>query len=139
MTPLDWLIVILYLGGMILMSFWLGRGQESQEDYFVGGRDLPWWAVGLSTMATQSSATSFISIPAFVALKPDGGLKYLQWELAVPLSMIFIMIFLIPFLSAEAKDNKSRLSLGGGIYNFMKHLFKVFEPDFSGFFYSYPV
>ena len=97
MTPLDWLIVILYLGGMILMSFWLGRGQESQEDYFVGGRDLPWWAVGLSTMATQSSATSFISIPAFVALKPDGGLKYLQWELAVPLSMIFIMIFLIPF------------------------------------------
>ena len=79
------------------MSFYLGRGQESQDDYFVGGRDLPWWAVGLSTMATQSSATSFISIPAFVALKPGGGLKFLQWEFAVPLSMIFIMIFLIPF------------------------------------------
>lgn len=96
-TTIDWIIVVFYLIGMILLSFYLGRGQESQDDYFVGGRNLPWWAVGLSTMATQSSATSFISIPAFVALKPDGGLKYLQWEFAVPLSMIFIMIFLIPF------------------------------------------
>jgi SSS family solute:Na+ symporter len=56
------------------LSIVLGRGQAYQEDYYVGGRGMPWWAIGLSTMATQTSAISFISIPAFVALKPGGGL-----------------------------------------------------------------
>ena len=48
---------------------YLARGPTSAADYYVGGRNLPWWAVGISTMATQSSAISFISIPAFVAGK----------------------------------------------------------------------
>ena len=97
MTGLDWAVIITYLAGMIGFSVYLGRGHSSQEDYFVGGRNLPWWAVGISTMATQTSAISFISIPAFVALKTDGGLTWLQYELAVPLAMIVVMVFLIPF------------------------------------------
>ena len=97
MSLLDWSLLVLYSIGLIAMSIYLGKGQESQEDYYVGGRSLPWWAVGISTMATQMSAISFISIPAFVALKPGGGLKYLQWEFPVPLAMVFIMIFLLPF------------------------------------------
>jgi len=94
---LDWLVIIIYFAGLIYMSVKLGEGQENQEDYYVGGRDLPWWAIGLSTMATQTSAISFISIPAFVALRKGGGLRWLQYELAVPLAMIFIMVFFIPF------------------------------------------
>jgi SSS family solute:Na+ symporter len=86
-----------YLVGMILLSIYLGRGQTDQADYYVGGRNLPWWAVGISTMATQTSAISFISVPAFVALREGGGLTWLQYELAVPLAMIFVMIFLLPF------------------------------------------
>jgi len=98
MSPLDWLVIAGYIIAMIALSVYLGRRQTNQEDYFVGGRNLPWWAVGLSTMATQTSAISFISIPAFVALKPGGGLTWLQYELAVPLSMIAVMVLLIPFL-----------------------------------------
>lgn len=97
MNAFDWSIIIVYLVGMIGLSVYLGRGQSSQEDYYVGGRNLPWWAVGISTMATQTSAISFISIPAFVALKPGGGLTWLQYELAVPLAMILVMAFLLPF------------------------------------------
>jgi SSS family solute:Na+ symporter len=97
MNSFDWLIILVYGCGMIGLSIRIGRRQASQEDYFVGGRNLPWWAVGLSTMATQTSAISFISIPAFVALKPGGGLTWLQYELAVPLAMILVMVFLIPF------------------------------------------
>lgn len=97
MNFLDWAIIIGYMLGLILLSIYLGKGQENQEDYYVGGRNLPWWAVGISTMATQLSAISFVSIPAFVALEPGGGLSWLQYELAVPLAMIFIMIFFIPF------------------------------------------
>lgn len=96
MNGLDWTVIAVYMAGMILLSVVLGRGQENQEDYYVGGRDLPWWAVGVSTMATQSSSVSFISVPAFVALVDGGGLTWLQNELAVPLAMIFIMIFLLP-------------------------------------------
>ena len=69
------------------MSVFLSRGQESTDDYYVGGRNLPWWAVGISTMATQTSANSFIGIPAFVALTVGGGLTWLQYELAVPLAL----------------------------------------------------
>jgi SSS family solute:Na+ symporter len=97
MNSFDWFIIIVYGCVMIGLSIWIGRRQTSNEDYFVGGRNLPWWAVGLSTMATQTSAISFISIPAFVALKPGGGLTWLQYELAVPLAMIMVIVFLIPF------------------------------------------
>ena len=52
--------------------------------------------VGFSTMATQLSAISFVSAPAFVGLKLGGGMKWLTFEFAVPLAMLFIMIFVIP-------------------------------------------
>jgi SSS family solute:Na+ symporter len=97
MNSLDWFIIFIYLCAMIGLSVYLGRSQLNEEDYFVGGRKLSWWAVGLSTMATQTSAISFISIPAFVALKEGGGLTWLQYELAVPLAIILVMAFLIPF------------------------------------------
>jgi Na+/proline symporter len=71
---IDWTIIVLYLVGMIALSIALGRRQMSDEDYYVGGRRLSWWAIGISTMATQGSAISFISIPAFVALRDGGGL-----------------------------------------------------------------
>jgi SSS family solute:Na+ symporter len=102
MSGIDWTILALYIAGMVGMSMYLARGQESADDYYVGGRNLPWWAVGISTMATQTSANSFIGIPAFVALKEGGGLTWLQYELAVPIAMIFVMVFLIPlFRSLE--------------------------------------
>jgi SSS family solute:Na+ symporter len=97
MNALDWFIIVIYLCGMIGLSVHLGRNQSDEEDYFVGGRKLSWWSVGISTMATQTSAISFISIPAFVALREGGGLTWLQYELAVPLAIILVMVFLIPF------------------------------------------
>lgn len=114
MTTLDWIIIALYLLSMIGLSIFLSRGQEDQEDYYVGGRNLPWWAVGISTMATQTSAISFMSIPAFVALRPGGGLAWLQYELAVPLAMVAIMVFLIPFFR--------KLELVS-IYEYLEHRF----------------
>jgi SSS family solute:Na+ symporter len=94
---IDWAIISIYFMGMIGLSIYLGRDQKDQEDYYVGGRSLPWWAIGISTMATQTSAISFISKPAFVALKPGGGLTWLQFELALPLAIVVVMVFLLPF------------------------------------------
>ncbi len=97
MTFWDWALIVVYIVSMIGFSIYLSRGQNNQADYYLGGRNLPWWAVGISTMATQTSAVSFISIPAFVALKPEGGLTWLQYELAVPLAMILVAMLMLPF------------------------------------------
>jgi len=79
------------------MSWKFSKGQQDQTDYYVGGRKMRWWAVGISTAATQTSAIGFISVPAFVAMKQGGGMKLLQGEFILPIAMIFIMVFLIPF------------------------------------------
>jgi SSS family transporter len=98
MLTLDWIVLTVYLAAMIALSAWLSRGQHDESDYFVGSRRLPWWAVGISIVATQSSAISFVSIPAFVALREGGGLTWLQYELAVPLAMLFLLGWVIPYL-----------------------------------------
>ena len=84
----------LYLTGMIVMSWWLGRKQEDAESYYLGGNNLSWWSIGISTMATQCSTNSLLGAPAFIITT---GLLWLQYEFAVPLAMVVIMIFLLPF------------------------------------------
>ena len=98
MTTLDWGIVGLYLALTLGVSAWFARRQETSADYYVGGRALPWWALAISILATQSSANSFIGIPAYVALVPGGGLTWLQYELMLPLAMIIVMLVLVPVL-----------------------------------------
>lgn len=96
MTLIDWIIVGVYLAALIGLSFWLSKGQENASDYYLGGRTLSWWSIGLSTMATQLSAVSFISAPAFVGLREGGGLQWLSYEFAVPLAMIFLITVVVP-------------------------------------------
>ncbi|MEO1260785.1 MAG: sodium/solute symporter [Bacteroidota bacterium] len=95
MNFLDYSIVIIYLVGFIFLGYFFKKN-ESSKDYFLGGNSLGWFPLSLSTMATQLSAISFISAPAFVGLKLGGGLKWLTFEMAVPIAMLFIMIVVIP-------------------------------------------
>lgn len=94
---LDYTIFVGYFAALIFMSWRLSKGQQDETDYYVGSRKMPWWAIGISTAATQTSAIGFMSVPAFVAMKPGGGMKLLQGEFILPIAMIFIMVFLIPF------------------------------------------
>jgi len=95
MNWLDYSIIIAYIIFFLGMGFFFKDNKDS-KDYFLGGRSMGWFPLSLSTMATQLSAISFISAPAFVGLKLGGGMKWLTFELAVPLAMIFIMIVIIP-------------------------------------------
>lgn len=97
MNWLDYLIVIVYsLGFLFLGNLFKGNGGKS--DYFLGGRSFGWLPLGLSVMATQLSAISFISAPAFVGLRENGGMQWLSFEFGVPLAMIFLSLFLLPRL-----------------------------------------
>lgn len=95
MNYLDYSIIFVYIAGFLLLGR-LFKGSESGEDYFLGGKSFGWASLSLSTVATQLSAISFISAPAFVGLKEGGGMMWLTYEFAVPLAMLFLMTFLIP-------------------------------------------
>ena len=95
MNWLDYSIIIIYIVFFLGMGFFFKDNKDS-SDYFLGGKSMGWFPLSLSTMATQLSAISFISAPAFVGLKLGGGMKWLTFEFAVPLAMIFIMIVIIP-------------------------------------------
>ncbi|MCK5076164.1 MAG: sodium:solute symporter [Calditrichia bacterium] len=96
MNFIDWIVLFSYIAFIIYMGWYVGRKQKSREDYYLGGRKMPPWQIGLSIMATQVSAISLIGAPAFIALKTNGGLVWLQYEFAIPLAMMGIMFILVP-------------------------------------------
>lgn len=97
MTWLDYSIVAIYLLGLLALGLRF-RHQHSSQEYFLGGRSLAWPTLSLSVMATQLSAISFISAPAFVGLREGGGLIWLSYELALPLAVIIMLWRLLPTL-----------------------------------------
>ena len=96
LSTTDWAVVTLYLLGLVAVSVYLSRQQRSAEDYFVASNSGNAFSIALSVMATQCSTNSILGAPAFVAFVVGGGLVWLQYELALPLAMIFIAVFLIP-------------------------------------------
>jgi len=116
MSSIDWLILIIYFAGIIYLGIWLGKKQKTSEDYFLGGRKQGSFLVASSLAANQVSAISLIGAPAFVALKPGGGLKWLQYEFAIPLAMIVIIIFLAPLY---------RKIIGASVYEYVELRFGV--------------
>ncbi len=96
MSGLDWTVLFGYVAGLIAMSVWVGRPQATQGDYYLAGRRMGPAMIAMSILATQVSAISLIGAPAFVALRPGGGLVWLQYEFAVPLAMIAVLALLVP-------------------------------------------
>ncbi len=116
MTLIDWIILIIYLIGIVGMGVWLANRQHSTDDYFLGGRKMGPTVIATSLAANQVSAISLISAPAFVALKAGGGIKWLQYEFAVPLAMIAIMFLLVPVF---------RQLSGASVYEYAERRFGV--------------
>lgn len=98
MSQLDWLVVAAYMGGLLVFAALQARRQRSLEDYYLGSRQVRWWQSGMSTMATQLGAISFVSAPAFVAAKEGGGLKWLCYEFGVPIGILIAMMWIVPEL-----------------------------------------
>ena len=91
----DWLIVGIYILGTTLVGHRLKGKQKSTRDFFLGGRDLPWYAVTASTIATTISAVTFIGVPALI-YAVDGNFVYLQLALGGIIARILVARFLVP-------------------------------------------
>lgn len=72
-SPLDWVVLAVYLVGTVLLGAWLGRGQRSIRDYFLSDQNTPWWALMASIVATETSTVTFISVPAFAFAATASG------------------------------------------------------------------
>src|SRR5687767_13104295 len=92
-TALDFFVLIVYLAGTTALGLWLGRDQKSAKDYFVAGKEIPWWAILFSVVATETSALTFISIPG---LAYATNLGFLQIATGYLLGRIVIAYTLLP-------------------------------------------
>lgn len=93
---IDWAVLTLFMVYTIWDGTRRGKNAENIEGYLLAGRSMPWWAAGLSIMATQASAITFIGTTG-LAYAED--MRFVQVYLAIPFAMILICIFLVPFFS----------------------------------------
>ena len=94
MHPIDWAIIAIYLVWIAWDGIRLTRRSQELEGYFLGGRSLPWWAAGLSVMATQLSAITMIGTTGQGYVD---GMRFLQFYYALPLAMVILSMTLVPF------------------------------------------
>lgn len=124
-TTLDVIVLLFYLGGVTAWGAWLGRAQKGGTDYFLGSRDLPWWAVSLSVVATETSTLTFLSIPGVSYL---GTLAFLQLTLGYLAGRIVVSLVLLPaYYRGEIATAYTLLEqrFGTGTRRFTSGIFQV--------------
>ncbi|MFT5502081.1 MAG: SSS family solute:Na+ symporter, partial [Woeseiaceae bacterium] len=94
-SVLDWSIVAAYIIGTTIVGHHLKGKQHTTRDFFLGGRNMPWYAVTASTIATTISAVTFIGVPALVYAE-DGNFVYLQLALGGVIARILVAKYLVP-------------------------------------------
>ena len=92
-TTLDLVVLVAYLVGVTAWGAWLGRGQKGGTDYFLGSRSLPWFAVMLSVVATETSTLTFLSVPG---VSYAGALVFLQLTLGYLVGRVIVSTFFLP-------------------------------------------
>ncbi|MFS4492054.1 sodium:solute symporter [Maribacter sp. 2308TA10-17] len=93
METIDWIVLAGTLLFIVVYGVWKTKGRNNVEDYVGGGRDSKWWTIGLSVMATQASAITFLSTPGQAF---HDGMGFVQFYFGLPLAMIIICLVFVP-------------------------------------------
>jgi len=93
---LDWLVVVAYVAWVIIDGLRRSKGTDKVEGYFLANRSLPWWAVGLTVMATQMSAVTLVGTTGQAYAT---GLRFIQFYFGLPLAMIILSLTVVPFFT----------------------------------------
>lgn len=93
METIDWIVLQVTLISIVIYGVWKTRGSQSVDDYVLGGKSAKWWTIGLSVMATQASAITFLSTPGQAY---HDGMGFVQFYFGLPLAMIVICLVFIP-------------------------------------------
>ena len=93
METLDWIILIFSIGFIVLYGVWKNRKNRDLEEYFKGSNKSRWWTIGISVMATQASAITFLSTPGQAY---SDGMGFIQFYFGLPFAIIIISKFFLP-------------------------------------------
>src|SRR5512134_2465440 len=94
MRWLDWLVVVAYLVWIVWDGLKRSKRTTEIEGYFLANRSLPWWAVGLSVMATQLSA---ITLVGTTGQGYEDGMRFVQFYFGLPIAMVVLSVTVVPF------------------------------------------
>src|SRR5216117_512988 len=89
----DWSVIAAYLLGIIGLGIWFGKDQQNTRDYFLGGKNIPWWGIGLSIVAAETSALTIIGVPAMAY---GGNIAFLQMVIGYVIARVILAIVLVP-------------------------------------------
>ena len=93
MSGLDWAVLVLTLAGIVAFGAWRSRGVHTTESYLRAGKDIRWWTIGLSVIATQASAITFLSVPGQAY---QDGLGFVQFYFGLPIAMVLLSAIILP-------------------------------------------
>ena len=97
----DWLVILAYLGGIIALGVWFGKDQRNTRDYFLGSKNIPWWGIGVSIVAAETSALTIIGVPAY-AFADGGNILFIQIIIGYVIARIILAVVMVPhYLSGE--------------------------------------
>ncbi|MGH7958733.1 MAG: sodium:solute symporter family transporter, partial [Opitutaceae bacterium] len=89
----DWLVILIYLGGIIGLGVWFGKDQRTTRDYFLGSRNIPWWGIGVSIVAAETSALTIIGVPAIAF---GGNIMFIQMIVGYVIARIILAVVMVP-------------------------------------------
>ncbi len=93
MTIFDWVMLFAWLISLVSYGLWRGRGSNTVSQYLLAGRNMPWYAMGLSILATQASAITFISTTGQGYVD---GMRFVQFYLGLPIAMVILCVTAVP-------------------------------------------
>lgn len=93
MSAIDWLVLVLSLGAIVIYGLYKSRTANTMENYLRAGRQMPWYAMALSIMATQASAITFISTTGQAY---TDGLRFVQFYFGLPIAMVILSATAVP-------------------------------------------
>src|SRR5688500_13410368 len=93
MSTLDWAVLLGTLAFIVIYGTWKSRGSKDIEGYLKGDNSMKWWTIGLSIMATQASAITFLSTPGQAY---EDGMRFIQFYFGLPIAMVILSVTAIP-------------------------------------------
>lgn len=95
-ATVDMCVLVGYLVAVVAFGVWVGRGQKDLTGYLLGGRNVPWWALLGSIVATETSTVTFLSIPGIAFSASSGDLRFLQLSIGLIVGRCLVILFLLP-------------------------------------------
>lgn len=95
----DWTVIVAYLAGIIALGVWFGKDQKNTRDYFLGSKNIPWWGIGFSIVAAETSALTIIGVPAIAY---GGNILFIQMIFGYVIARVILAVVMVPhYLKGE--------------------------------------